>query len=120
MGPIRTVITPETAHATVRDLMAAAAHAEADIALIESFRKTLDLDLNTIGRMIQDVRARRPAPPGTPALRIHAVAGLRTGRPLVHIARGSMKAEPGTDQAREVALHWPQTAAAADIDARLR
>jgi hypothetical protein len=119
-GPLQTLLPTAVAFTTARDLMAAAAHAEADIAVIESFRETLRLDLQTIGRMVQDIRRRRAAPTGKTALRIEAVAGLHTGMPLVHVGRGSMKGELTPDEAREIALHWTQTAAAAEIDARLR
>ncbi|MGW6210976.1 hypothetical protein [Streptomyces sp. NPDC055109] len=119
-GSIEAVLPIAVVYTTARDLLAAAAHAEADIALIESFRETLRLDLQTIGHLIKDIRARRPVSPGKPALRINAVAGLHTGDPLVHIARGSMKAELSTEQAREIALHWTQTAVAAEVDTRLR
>lgn len=119
-GPVRAVLTPETVLVTARDLTAAAEAAEADIAIIGHFRETLGLDLNTAGRMVLDIRKRRPLRPGTPALRIAGVAGAKTGKPLVHIARGSMKGEMTPDEARDMALHWTQAAAAAQIDVRLR
>jgi hypothetical protein len=120
-GPaVQTLITPDVALTTARDLMAAAAAAETDIALIDSFRTTLQLDINTIGSMVADVRTRRPAPKGKTALRISAVAGAHTGKPYVHVARGSMKGELTPDEARQMAQHWTQTATAAQIDVRLR
>lgn len=120
-GPtVDVVLTPETVLTTARDLTAAAAAAENDIAVIDSFRATLKLDMTTIGRMVLDIRKRRPVPKGTPALRIAALAGVRSGKPLVHIACGSMKGELTPDEARDIALYWTQAATAAQIDVRLR
>lgn len=120
-GPaVQALITPEVAFTTGRDLMAAAAHAEADIAFLQYFRDELKADLQTVGQVMRDIRARRPTPTGQTALRIEAVAGANTGLPYVHIARGSMKGQLSPDEAREMALHWTQTAAAAQIDVRLR
>ncbi|QQM44990.1 hypothetical protein [Streptomyces liliifuscus] len=119
-GQITQLLTPETVLTTARDLMAAAAAAETDIALVDSFRATLKADMDTIGLMVMDIRKRRPSPKGKPALRIAAVAGHRTHKPYVHIARGSMKHELDPDEAREMALHWTEAAIAAQIDVRLR
>jgi hypothetical protein len=119
-GTVTKLLTPETVLTTARDLMAAAAAAETDIALIDSFRTTLQLDINTIGHMILDIRKRRPTPKGKTALRISAVAGARTAKPYVHIARGPMKGELDPDEARQMAQHWTEAAIAAQIDVRLR
>ncbi|MEW2570473.1 hypothetical protein [Streptomyces sp. NPDC047070] len=119
-GTITKLLTPEAALTTARELTAAAAAAESDVATIESFRATLKADMRTIGLMVLDIRKRRPMPKGRPALRIASVAGVRTGKPLVHIALGSMKGELDPDEARTMALHWTQTAVAAQIDVRLR
>jgi hypothetical protein len=119
-GPITALLAPEEVLTTARDLMAAAAAAETDIALIHAFRQELGLDLNTIGHMVLNVRRHRPTPTGKPALRITAVAGAKTGRPYVHIARGSQKGELTPDEAREMAVHWTEAATAAQIDVRLR
>lgn len=119
-GPVETLLTPEVTLNTARDLMAAAAAAETDIALIGWFREELKADLITTGQMVLDIRKRRPQPEGKTALRITAVAGARTGKPLLHIARGSMKGELSPDEARAMAQHWTEAAVAAQIDARLR
>jgi hypothetical protein len=119
-GPIQALLTPEITLTTARDLMAAAASAEADIALIRTCREVLQLTDSMLGHLLQDVRARRPQPRGKTALRIEAVAGMKTGQPYVNIGRGSMKAQMDPDTAREMASHWIQTAVAAQIDVRLR
>ncbi|SBT89394.1 hypothetical protein GA0115233_100941 [Streptomyces sp. DI166] len=119
-GPVHALLEPDTVLNTARDLMAAAAHAESDIALIRVFRTRLKLDMTTIGHMVRAIRAERPAPTGKTALRIEAVAGAKTGLPYVHVARGSMKGELSPDEARAMAGHWTQAAVAAQIDVRLR
>jgi hypothetical protein len=100
--------------------MAAAIAAETDTALVAAFREELRADDQMVGTVLTEVRARRPAPPAPAALRTHAVAGARTGKPLVHIGRGSMRGELTPDEAREMAVHWIQAATAAQIDVRLR
>lgn len=117
---VQALLTPEVTLITARDLLAAAAHAETDIALIRVFRTSLKLDMMTIGYMVRDIRAERPAPRGKTALRIEAVAGAKTGLPYVHVARGSMKAALSPDEARQMAAHWTEAATAAQIDVRLR
>lgn len=119
-GPIRALLSPPAVLATAGDLMAAAIAAEMDIALIEAFREELRADDATLGLVLTQVRQRRPAPPAPAALGIHSVAGARTGKPLVHIARGSMRGELTPAEARDMASHWIQTAVAAQIDVRLR
>lgn len=119
-GPVETFLTPEVTLATARDLMAAAAHAEADIAFLGWCRHTLKADLNTAGHMLLGIRAGRPAPGDKVALRIEAVAGLKTGRPIVRVGRGSMKGDLDPDEARQMARHWTEAAVAAQIDVRLR
>ncbi|WP_432135853.1 hypothetical protein [Streptomyces sp. bgisy154] len=121
-GTITALLTPDTALTTARDLMAAAAHADSDVTFIRYCRETLKTDLRTAGFMLRDIRAGRPTPTGTPALRIEALAGIRTGTPraLIHIARGSMKGELTPGEARTMALHWTEAAVAAQIDVRLR
>jgi hypothetical protein len=119
-GAIQAVLTPEVTLTTARDLMAAASAAESDIALIRTGREVLNLNDATIARLMQDVRARRPKPQGKTALRIEAVAGMKTGQPYVNIGRGSMKRQMDPDTAREMASHWIQAAVAAQIDVRLR
>lgn len=119
-GRIQAVLTPEVTLTTARDLMAAAAAAEADIALIRTCREVLELNDTQLGMFMRDVRTRRPHHPGKAALRIEAVAGARTGMPLVHIGRGSMKREMDPDTAREMATHWISAAVAAQNDVRLR
>lgn len=116
----QTLITPLAALVTARDLMAAAAGAETDIALIHSLREDLRADDDVVAGLLTAVRARRYVPPARAALRIHAVAGANTGKPWVHIARGSMKGELTPAEAREMAEHWIQVAVAAQLDARLR
>ncbi len=119
-GAIQAVLTPEVTLTTARDLMAAAAAAESDIALIRTGREVLQLSDPMIGRLMQDVRTRRPKPEGKVALRIEAVAGMKTGLPYVNIGRGSMKRQMDPDTTREMASHWVQAAVAAQIDVRLR
>lgn len=117
---VEALLTPEVTLNTARDLMAAAAHAEADVAFLAYCREDLKVDQRTAGFMLRDIRARRPTPPGKTGLRIEALAGLRTGKLLVHIGRGSLKAELAPDEAREMAGHWTEAAVAAQIDVRLR
>lgn len=119
-GPIQALLTPELVFTTARDLMAAAVSAETDIALVNALRKDVRLDDQTLGVMLQAVRSRRPAPAGKTALRISAIAGANTGKPYVQIARGSMSGQLSPDEARTMALHWTETAVAAQIDVRLR
>ncbi|MFJ9243786.1 hypothetical protein [Streptomyces sp. NPDC101776] len=121
-GPIEALMTPEDTLATAQDLTAAAAHAETDIALLAWCRDKLKADATTAGHMVLDIRTMRtpPSGPGRSALRIEAVAGTKTGKPYVNIARGSMKGQLTPDEAREMAGHWTQVAVAAQIDVRLR
>ncbi|WP_432032758.1 hypothetical protein [Streptomyces antibioticus] len=119
-GGGQALLTPETVLATARDLAAAAAAAETDIALVQALREDIRADDDVLAGLLTAVRARRPMPAVRTALRIQAVAGAKTGRPYVHIARGSMKAELTPDAAREMAGDWTQVAVAAQIDARLR
>lgn len=119
-GPLQTLLKPDVVLTTARDLMAAAAHAEADIALIKVFRGNVKADMDTVGFLLRDIRAQRPSHPGKAALRIEAVAGVKTVQPYVNIGRGSMKRQMDPDNAREMALHWTEAAIAAQIDVRLR
>lgn len=119
-GALRALLAPPVVLTTARDLMAAAIAAETDIALIEMFRKDVDADDRMLAAVLSSVRGRRPVPSGKAALRIKAVAGARTGRPYVHVARGAMNGELSPDEAREMALHWTEAAVAAQIDVRLR
>ncbi|MFG2699549.1 hypothetical protein [Streptomyces sp. NPDC048386] len=117
------ILTIDQTLTTARDLMAAAAAAaaaESDIALIEHLRQDLKADNTVLGGMLLAVRGRRPAPAGAAALRIEAVAGAKTGKPIVRIGRGSLRADLTPDTARTMAQHWIETATAAQIDARLR
>jgi hypothetical protein len=119
-GPVQALLAPDVVRATARDLMAAATAAETDIALIEAFREEFRADDTTLGIVLTQVRQRRAVPPASPALRIHAVAGARTGLPLVHFSRGSMTGELSPAEAREMAMNWLEAAVAAQIDVRLR
>lgn len=119
-GPIQALLTPEATVNTALDLMAAASASESDIALIRTGRDVLRLDDNAIAHLLRDVRIRRPKPQGKTALRIEAVAGMKTDQPYVNIGRGSMKRQLDPGTAREMAGHWIQTAVAAQIDVRLR
>ncbi|WP_432169095.1 hypothetical protein [Streptomyces sp. 1222.5] len=105
---------------TARELVAAACAAETDIALIETFRQDLKADDDALGGVLSLVRGRRPMPEGRVALRIAAVAGANTGKPYVHIGRGSMDGHLSPDEARGMALHWIQAAVASQFDAKLR
>ncbi|MBK3630521.1 hypothetical protein JHN59_38145 [Streptomyces sp. MBT49] len=120
-GTTEALITPEATLATARDLTAAAAAAEADVALIRSLREDIHADDTVIAGMLHAVRTRRALPTGPrAALRIHSVAGAKTGLPYVHITRGSHKAELDPDTAREMAGHWTEAAVAARNDVALR
>lgn len=119
-GPVTALLDPAAVLATARDLTAAAIAAETDIALIQTFREELKADDQMLAVILSTVRGHRPMPHAAVALRIEAVAGHRTGLPLVHIARGSMKGELTPDEARGMALTWISTATAAQIDVRLR
>jgi hypothetical protein len=120
-GPTaQALLTPEVTLTTARDLMAAAASAETDIALIQSLREDIHAEDDIVGALLAAVRGRRPMTTARVALRISAVAGAKTGKPYVHIARGSMKGELSPDEARQMAAHWTEAAMAAQIDARLR
>ncbi|MGW1324809.1 hypothetical protein ACWD64_19980 [Streptomyces antibioticus] len=119
-GSEQTLLTPEVTLVTARELTAAAAAAETDIALVQSLRQDIRADNAVIGGMLMAVRRRRPSPAARGALRIQAVAGAKTDRPYVHIARGSKGGELAPDEAREMAGHWTEAAVAAQIDARLR
>lgn len=119
-GPVSALIAPEIALNTARDLMAAAARAETDIAIIDVLQNRAKMDIQAIAAMLRDIRAARPMAPGKVALRIEAVAGAGTGKPYVHVARGSMKGSMSPDGARQLALHWTEVAVATQIDARLR
>lgn len=119
-GTIQALLQLDVVLTTARDLMAAAAHAEADVAFLAWCRQTLKVDIRTAGHMVLDIRAGRPAPAGKTALRIEALAGIRTGLPLVHVSRGSQKGELSPDEARQMAQQWTEAAVAAQIDVRLR
>lgn len=119
-GTITALLTPEATLTTARDLMTAATHAETDIALVKVFRTDMKADMDTVGFVLREVRAGRPPLPGKAALRISAIAGAKTGKPVVHIARGSMKGELPPGEARQMAQHWTEVAVAAQIDVRLR
>ncbi|WP_181786037.1 hypothetical protein [Streptomyces phytophilus] len=119
-GPIQALLDVDRVLLTARELMAAAAAAETDIALAAAMREDLRADDATVGVFLREIRGRRPVPEGRPALRIAAVAGTHTGLPLVHIGRGSMAGELSPDDARDMAMHWAQAAVAAQIDVRLR
>lgn len=119
-GPITALLTPQAVLDTARDLAAAAAHAETDIALLRFLREELRADDQTAGHLLLAVRKARPLPPRPAALRIETVAGAKTGRPYVHIARGSMLGRLDPDEARQMAQHWTEAAVAAQIDVRLR
>lgn len=119
-GPIRRLLDPAVVLNTARDLQAAAVRAETDVALIRVLRDRINADMDTTAELLRDVRDGRPMLLGTSALRIEAVAGYITGQPQVHIGRGSMKGALTPDEARTMALHWTETALAAQIDARLR
>jgi hypothetical protein len=119
-GPVRSVLEPDVVLNTARDLQAAASRAETDIALIRVLQDRLGGNIQATAAFLRDVRTERPMLPGKSALRIEAVAGAGTGMPYVHIGRGSMKGSMSPDVAREMALHWTETAVAAHNDARLR
>lgn len=119
-GPVQALLAPAVVLATARDLAAAAAAAELDVAMVQALREDLGADDQTLGLLVTMVRSRRPLPTTRVALRIEAIAGARTGQPLVHIGRGSMKGELSPDEAREMANVWTQVAVAAHVDVRLR
>ncbi|MFE9923289.1 hypothetical protein ACFYQA_17390 [Streptomyces sp. NPDC005774] len=120
-GPtVQALLTPAATLATARDLVAAAAHAETDIAVLGWVCEDLRADEQTAGHIVKDIRARRPLPPTPAALRVHAVAGYKTRQPYVHISRGSQAGQLSPDEARQMAQHWTEAAVAAQIDVRLR
>lgn len=119
-GPIRVALEPQLVLNTARDLHAAAAGAESDIAMIRVLQDMTRDNIQATATIVREVRAQRPITPGPSALRIEAVAGVATGQPYVHIGRGSMKGSISPDEARDMALHWTETAVAAHNDARLR
>lgn len=119
-GPIEALLTPTVVLATARDLMAAAISAETDVALIQAFRQDIGADDEMLAVVLAAVRGRRPLTPTKVGLRIEAVAGARTGLPLVHIARGSQRGQMSPDEARAMAVQWIEAATAAVIDVRLR
>lgn len=119
-GHLQIMLDPDQVLITARDLQAAAARAETDIALIRMLKARITTDLQVVGRMLADVRSERPMLPGKPALRIEAVAGAHTGQPYVHVGRGSMAGSMSPDEARTMAMNWVETAVAAHTDARLR
>lgn len=120
-GKTHALLTPEATLATARDLMAAAAGAEADIALVRSLREDVHADDQVVAGLLYAVRTRRATTPATHiALRVSAVAGANTGKPYVQIARDSMQGQLDPDEARQMAQHWTETAVAAQIDIRLR
>jgi hypothetical protein len=119
-GAVQALLTPDAVLTTARDLMAAAAAAETDIALIDAFRRDVRVPDAVIGQLLGNVRRRRPHPPGKTALRIEAVAGAKTGRPYVTIGRAAMKGQLTPDEARTMAVQWIETAVAAQIDVRTR
>jgi hypothetical protein len=118
-GTMNAVLTPERVLDTARDLHTAATRAEDDIALIRVLER-IGMDRQVTAGLVQAFRTERPMLPGKPALRIEAVAGAKTNLPYVHIARGSMKASLSPDDARQMAVHWTETAVASLIDVRLR
>jgi hypothetical protein len=117
---VEALLQPDVVVNTARDLMAAAAGAEADVALVRSLREDIRAEDDIVGAMLAAVRRRRGVPAARVALRIAAVAGAKTGKPYVHIGRGSMEGQLTPDEAREMAQHWTQAAVAAEIDSRLR
>lgn len=119
-GPLHVVLDPEVVLTTARDLHAAACNAEADIAMIRVLDTQLGGNIQATAALVRAVREQRPVAPGRSALRIEAIAGVATGLPFVHIGRGSMKGSLSPDEARDMALHWTETAVAAHNDARLR
>lgn len=118
-GPIGVSLEPQLVLNTARDLHAAAAGAESDIAMIRVLQDMTG-NIQATATIVREVRGHRPMTPGPSALRVEAVAGVGTGLPYVHIGRGSMKGSLSPDEARDMALHWTETAVAAYNDARLR
>lgn len=119
-GPVQAQLTPEVTVATARDLMAAAVRAETDIALIDTFRKKFRADDRMLATVLTEVRGRRALPRTKVALRIEAVAGQRTGKPLVGIGCASMDGQLSPDEARGMAVQWIEAATSARLDVRLR
>lgn len=119
-GSLRSIATPAAVLGTARDLTAAAAGAEADVALISGLREDFHMQDGGVGAILNAARVRRALPPMPSFLRVHTVAGAHTGQALVHIGRGSMEGELTPDEARDMALHWTEAAVAAQLDARIR
>lgn len=118
-GKLRVKLDPQLVLNTARDLHAAAARAESDIALFRVL-SAVPIDTHIVAGVVRDVRNERGMLPGKSALRIEAIAGLHTGLPYVHAARGSQKHRMSPDEARAMALAWTETAVAAYSDSRLR
>lgn len=122
-GEKEKLVESERVIATARELFGAAASAEADVALLESLR-SLDVPDEFIGAMIRHAREARAGlrmPEGAkPVFRIGALAGGRTGLPLVSVELGSHELTMDTAAAREVASDWYETAVASMLDVRIR
>jgi hypothetical protein len=122
-GEKEKVVEVERVIATARELFAAAAAAEADVALVASFR-SLDLPDSLIGATLMHAREQRGQlrmPEGPkPVFRIGAIAGAKTGLPLVSIGLGSRELTMDTQGARDVASDWYETAVASMLDVRIR
>lgn len=117
------VVETERVLATARELFSAAASAEADVAILESFR-SWDLPDQAIAAVImqaRELRGKQRLPEGVkPVFRIAAIAGANTGLPLVSISLGSREVTMDTQGARELASDWYQVGMASILDVRIR
>jgi hypothetical protein len=117
------LVETERVIATARELFGAAAAAEADVALVEFLREA-DLPDQVVGTALmhaREQRAKSRMPDGPkPVFRIGAIAGARTGLPLVSIGLGSREDTLDVESARDLASDWYETAIASILDVRIR
>lgn len=122
-GDKQKLVETERVIATARELFAAAAAAEADVALVEFLREA-DLPDRAVGVALmraREVRGKLRMPEGPkPVFRIGAIAGANTGLPLVSIGLGSREDTMDVQSTRSLASDWYETAIASILDVRIR
>jgi hypothetical protein len=117
------LVPSERVVATARELHAAAAAAEDEVALLGSLR-LIGAEDQSLYAMLVDIRGRRAElrmPEGPkPIFRIGAFAGAKTGKPLVQIELGSQQLTISAEDARKTGSDWYTTAVASILDVRIR
>ena len=91
-GPLQVPLGIDVVRNTARELLAAAAGADADEALIAEFRETLNAPDHLVGHMLSRVRERRgknTLAPGAVALQIETGVSATRWVGFVKIRRGS-------------------------------